>query len=148
MEKDLMASVEELQKKKHIFGDLPAVEELTNPVQEREVLEHSPYAFPGGDKDIVEQVLHEGRVQCAEVIEVDNSDGDEGNNEDADADVTRHNTITLVAQLERLAIKFGDVKGNAAELAQKLCQFRVELLCNDLLNSKQTQIDSFFLHTT
>jgi hypothetical protein len=95
-----MASVNELKKKNHIFGELPAVDELTDPVQEREVLEHSPYAFLGGDKDIVEQVLHEGRVQCAEVIEVNNSDGDEGNSEDADADVTQHDTITLVAQLE------------------------------------------------
>lgn len=53
-EKDLMSSVEELQKKNHIFGELHVVEGLTDPVQEQEVLEHSPYAFPGGDQDIVE----------------------------------------------------------------------------------------------
>ena len=92
-------------------------------------------------------MLHEGRVQRGEVIEVDDSDGDEGDKK-ADADVTQRDMITLVTQLERLAIKFGDVKSNAAELTQKLCQFQVELLHDDLLDSKQTQIDSFFLHTT
>jgi hypothetical protein len=148
MEQELMASVEELQKKNRIFGGLPAIEELTDPVQEREVLEHSPYAFPGGDKDIVEQVLHEERVQRGEVIEVDNSDGDEDDNEDIDAHVTRRDAIALVAQLERLTIKFGDVKDNVTELSQKLRQFRVQLLRDDLLNSKQTQIDSFFLPTS
>ncbi|KAH9008771.1 hypothetical protein EDB85DRAFT_1818665, partial [Lactarius pseudohatsudake] len=55
-EKELMASVEELRKRNWAFGELPTVEELTDPVQEREVSEDSPYAFPGGDKDIVEQV--------------------------------------------------------------------------------------------
>ena len=47
-EKDLMASVEELQKKRRIFGELPAVDELTDPVQERKVLEISPYACCAG----------------------------------------------------------------------------------------------------
>lgn len=85
-----MSPVEELQKKNHIFGELHVVEGLTDPVQEQEVLEHSPYAFPGGDQDIVEQELHEGRVQCGEVIEVDDMDDsdDEDYNEDPDAHIT------------------------------------------------------------
>ena len=60
--------------------------------------------------------------------------------------------MELVARLEqlstRLSIKFGDARANTAELSQKLCQFRVQLLHDDLLNSKQTEIDSYFLHTT
>ncbi len=141
-EKDLMASVEELRKRNRVFGELPAVEELTDPVQEHEVSEDSPYAFPGGDKDIVEQVLHEGRVQRGEVVEVEDNNDDE--DDDPDAHVTRRDTIGLVAQLERLSIKFGDT----VELPQKLRRFRAQLLRDDLLNSKQTHIDSYFLHTT
>jgi hypothetical protein len=48
MEEDLIASVEKLQKKNRIFGELPTVDELTDPIQEREVSEDSPYAFPVG----------------------------------------------------------------------------------------------------
>ena len=146
-EKDLMESVNELKKKNRIFGELPAVDELTDPVQEREASEDSPYAFPDGDKGIVEQVLYEGRVQRGEVIEVDDSDDDDDDDNDQDAHVTRRDTIALVAQLERLTIKFGDIKGNAVDLSQKLRQFRVHLLHEDLQNSKQTQIDSYFSHT-
>ncbi|KAH9018988.1 hypothetical protein EDB83DRAFT_2528291 [Lactarius deliciosus] len=45
-EKELMAAVGELQKRNWAFGELPTVEELTDPVQECEVSEDSPYAFP------------------------------------------------------------------------------------------------------
>ncbi|KAN0134131.1 hypothetical protein V8E53_008068 [Lactarius tabidus] len=56
---------------------------------------------------------------------------------------------TVKAQnLEQLTIKFGDIEGNAVELSQKLHQYRVQLLHEDLVNSKQTQIDSYFSHTT
>ncbi|KAI9453298.1 hypothetical protein BJY52DRAFT_1225648 [Lactarius psammicola] len=111
-EEDLMASVKELQKRNRVFGKLPAIEELTDPVPERELLEDSPYAFPGGDKDIVEQVLHEGRVQRGEVIEVEDGGASDEDDEDPDPHVTRRDVIALVARLERLSIKFGD----AAEL--------------------------------
>ncbi|KAH9044898.1 hypothetical protein EDB83DRAFT_2553854 [Lactarius deliciosus] len=144
IEKDLMASVEDLRKRNRIFGELPTIDELTDPIQERRVLEDSPYAFPGGDKEIVEQVLHEGRVQRGEVIEVEDSDGDEDDDEDPDAHVTRRDAIALVAQLERLTIKFGEVEGNTVELSQQLRQFRVHLLHDDLVNSKQTRIDTYF----
>lgn len=145
IEEHLIASVEKLQKKNRIFGELPTVDELTDPVQEREVSEDSPYAFPGGDKEIVEQALHEGRVQRGEVIEVEDSDDED---DDEDAHVTRRDTITLVAQLERLAIKFGGVESNPVELSQKLRHFRVHLLHEDLQNSKQTQLDSYFSSTS
>ncbi|KAH9004093.1 hypothetical protein EDB86DRAFT_2825996 [Lactarius hatsudake] len=84
-EKELMAAVGELRKRNWAFGELPTVEELTDPVQEREVSEDSPYAFPGGDKDIVGQVLHEGRVQHGEVVEVEDNDDED---DDPDAHVT------------------------------------------------------------
>jgi hypothetical protein len=92
--------------------------------------------------------LHEGRVQHGKAIEVEDSDGNDDESEDEDAHITRCDTIALVAQLERLTIKFGDIKGNAVELSQKLCQFHGKLLHEDLKNSKQTQIDSYFPHTT
>jgi hypothetical protein len=103
-----------------------------------------PY-FPGGDKEIVEQALHEGRVQRGEVIEVEDSDDED---DDEDAHVTRRDTIALVAQLEQLTIKLGGVESNAAELSQKLRHFRVQLLHEDLQNSKQTQLDSYFTSTS
>ena len=77
---------------------------------------------------------------------MDDSD-DEDYNEDPDAHITWCDMIALVAQLEWLMLKFGDVNGNVVELSQKLWQFWAQLLHDDLLNSKQMQIDSFFLHT-
>jgi hypothetical protein len=145
---NLMASVNELKKKNRIFGKPPVDDELTDPVQECDVSEDSPFAFPGGDKEIVEQVLLEGRVQCGEAIKVEDSDGDNDESEDEDAHITRCDTIALVAQLEQLTIKFGDIKGDAVKLSQNLHQFCGKLLHEDLKNSKQTQIYSYFPHMT
>ena len=47
-----------------------------------------------------------------EIIEVDDDD----NNEDLDLNVTRCDAIELVAQLERLTIKFGDHSNKNSEI--------------------------------
>ncbi|KAG1767808.1 hypothetical protein EDD22DRAFT_741963, partial [Suillus occidentalis] len=55
LETELMDSIDELKSRNRIFGKPPTVEELLDPVEEREVGGHD-YEFPGGDKDIVEEV--------------------------------------------------------------------------------------------
>ena len=49
IEKELIASVEDLQKRNCIFGVLPTLEELLDPVEENAELEDSPHNFPGGE---------------------------------------------------------------------------------------------------
>ena len=73
-EEHLVSSVKILQSKNRVFGQLLTADELIEPVQERESLEYSPYAFPEGDKEIVAQVLHEHQVEQRGIIEVDESD--------------------------------------------------------------------------
>ena len=69
-EENLANSIKVLHQKNRIFGQLPTVEELVNPVEEREnSLDESPYAFPGGDKEIVQQVMLEQQVAQGEIMD-------------------------------------------------------------------------------
>jgi hypothetical protein len=58
---------------KRIIGLSPTLEDLVDPIEEREVGD-SPYTFEGGDAEIVAEVLHEMAVAQGEVIELDDSD--------------------------------------------------------------------------
>jgi hypothetical protein len=140
VEKELMASVEDLQKRNRIFGKPPTLEELLNPVEENTQLEDSPYNFPGGDLEIVKQARYEIQVENHEVIEVDDSDSED--EDDPVADVTRGDTIKLCEQLERLTIKFA--KSGDLGLAQNLRQFRAQLRREEVQTSKQTHISEYF----
>ncbi|KAI9445608.1 DDE superfamily endonuclease-domain-containing protein [Lactarius psammicola] len=96
---------------------LPTAEELTNSEREHKISDGSPYAFPGGDLEIVKQVKYETKVQCGEIIEVED---EEEEVEEPDAGVTRHDTIALITQLEHLSIKFGGGDMNTTGLTQQL----------------------------
>ena len=86
IEKELIASVEDLQKRNCIFGALPTLEELVNPLEESVQLEDSPHSFPGGDLEIMKQAQYEIQVENKEVIKVDDSDSKD--EDDPVADVT------------------------------------------------------------
>ncbi|KIK38830.1 hypothetical protein CY34DRAFT_25498 [Suillus luteus UH-Slu-Lm8-n1] len=55
LETKIIDLIDGLKSRNRIFGKLPTVEELLDPVEEREVGGHD-YEFPDGDKDIVEEV--------------------------------------------------------------------------------------------
>ncbi|KAG2355705.1 hypothetical protein BDR07DRAFT_1464425 [Suillus spraguei] len=55
LEIELMDLVGGLKSRNRIFGEPPTIEELLDPVEEREVGDHD-YEFPGGDNEIVEEV--------------------------------------------------------------------------------------------
>jgi hypothetical protein len=80
-----------LKTQKRVFGSLPSLDALVNPIEEQDMFKDSPYAFPGGDHEIVGQVQHEIQVQKGEVIEVDEEDSDE--EDDPEANVRRRDTI-------------------------------------------------------
>ena len=61
VEENLLRSVEALKARNRVFGAVPSIEELVNSKGENQALEDSPLAFLGGDHDIVEQVVREGR---------------------------------------------------------------------------------------
>jgi hypothetical protein len=125
IEDNLMGSVQDLWKWNCIFGELPSIDDLVNLAQEQlEEIEDSPYVFPG-DKDIVNQVIHD---QQGEIIDVDN--GDEEEEEDPDMDITCCDAIRLVATLEQLTIKCGGDEtqiANTLELNHQLWKFHTFL---------------------
>jgi hypothetical protein len=57
LETELMKSVVELQACKRINGTAPTLEELVNPIEENKIGD-LPYQFPGGDDEILDQVLN------------------------------------------------------------------------------------------
>jgi len=143
-ETELMASISTLRSRNRVFGPAMTINEIVDPLEEREnSLDDSPYAFPGGDDDIIKQVDYENKVARGEVMEVDD-DSDDDDSEDLDPDVTLHETLELAAKLERLSVKFGCKQGNALDLNQELRKFRAHLKREELKNSKQITIDTFF----
>ena len=69
-EKDLMDSIDDLVKRKRIIGPPPTLDDLVDPIEEREVGD-SPYRFEGGNGEIVAEVLHEMAVARDEIIDLD-----------------------------------------------------------------------------
>ena len=140
LENDLMESVEKLKARNRIFGPLLSIDDLISPIEEKESLEDSPHAFPGGDHEIVGQVRHEIQVQNGEVIEVDDDDSDDEGN--LDINVSHRDTIDLVTKLKRLSIKFGG--SSTLELTRQLRKFRGFLHHEELLNAKQRSLEEYF----
>ena len=74
VEEDLMGKVKLLKSCNRIFGDVPTVEELLDPVEEREQEEA---VTDGSVKGIIKQVQKEVAEVNREVIEIDESDDDD-----------------------------------------------------------------------
>ncbi|KAG2150336.1 uncharacterized protein EDB93DRAFT_1103554 [Suillus bovinus] len=63
IEVDLMQSVNDLKACNHIFGQLPTLEELFDPTEEREVGEYPAFELEGGDKAIADERPHQSHGQ-------------------------------------------------------------------------------------
>ncbi|KAF8267762.1 hypothetical protein EI94DRAFT_1801248 [Lactarius quietus] len=113
-ENKLIASVGKLQSKNRVFGELPTTEE-------------SPYAFRGGDLEIVKQVNHEKKLKSGEIIEVAEEEGEEEDEPDTDS--------------SNASIRFGGGEMNTTELTKQLRQFRAHLFREDLQNARQTNFE-------
>jgi hypothetical protein len=123
-----------------VFGPLLSIEDFINPTEEQEIFEDSPYAFPGGDLEIVGQVLDEIQVEKGEVLEIDSEDSGEG--QDPDANASCCDTIDLIARLERLSIKY---RGNSTlDLTCHLHEFCGLLRHEELSNTKQSSLEEYF----
>jgi hypothetical protein len=77
-----MDSIDDLVKQRHIIGPPPTLEDLVDPIEEREVGDLL-YTFEGGDAKIMAEVLHEMAVAQGKVIELDDDDDGE-DDEDKD----------------------------------------------------------------
>jgi hypothetical protein len=140
VEEDLMGKVELLKSRNRIFGDVPTVEELLDPVEERE---QEDAVTDGSVKGIIEQVRHEAAEANREVIEVDESDGDDEHEGDESPVKPCSDLIRLCQQLAQSCMQYGDPQ-TSLDLSSQLLKFRGVLLRDELLNSTQTTLDRYF----
>ena len=55
-EKAIASSVQRLKDRNRIFGEMPTINDIIDPVDEREDIKDSPYAFSDGETGIIKQV--------------------------------------------------------------------------------------------
>ena len=143
-EQELMDSVKKLVERNRIIGPPPTLEDLVDPVEEREVGD-SPYRFEGGDDEIMAEVRREMAIAQGDIIEVDDSDLD--SEEDMEDVPSRGEVIKLCEVLEKVCLRYGDADFSL-ELPRQLRKYRTKLRRDNLLNSTQTSIDNFFTQNT
>lgn len=141
-EKDLMSSVDELFRRRRIRGECPTIDELLNLAEEKEIGE-SPYAFPGGDSEIVAKV-REGMSATANPHET--NDRNEDSDEDPELELpSPREAIGLCEQLEKLCIAHSDAHGVSALLLQtQLRRLRRHLRALDMASHTQVTLDKFW----
>lgn len=139
-EADLMQSVNDLKACNRIFGQLPTLDKLLDPVEERDMGEFP--AFKGGDKAIADEVRREVAIASGEVIEID-SDDDDDDDDSAAVSITWTDLLNLCRQLEVGCMQYGDAQFSL-NLSSQLRTFRAQLRREDLLNARQTSLEQFF----
>jgi hypothetical protein len=139
-EKLLTESVEELVRRKRIIGPPPTIEDLLDPVEEREIVD-SGYRFEGGDVEIVAEVKQEMAVKSGEIIELDDSDSDPGDDEDVLP--SRREVIKLCETLKRVCLTYSG-ENFSLDLPRHLRKFRAELLHKEFQNNTQTSLVDYF----
>jgi hypothetical protein len=142
LEIELMDSVGGLKSRNRILGEPPTIEELFDPVEEREVGDHD-YKFPGGDKEIVEEVRRQMAIERGDIMEVD-SDSEAGDeDENVMPEYTFTQVFTLCQQLEDACLQFGDLE-LSFDLSKRLRAFRAGVRREEIRGAKQTTIDLYF----
>jgi hypothetical protein len=138
LEEDLMNSVADLKKHNRIFGEVPTLEQLVNPIEEQDVGE-SLYRFEGDD-EIVALVRHEQAVECGEVVEIVSDE--EGEEDQCNGDMGSADMIQSCERLKKACLS--SVAGSSLEVLRVLCCFRAQLLQVDFQQAKQTMLTSIW----
>ena len=135
IEKDLMASVEELQKRKRIFGEPPMMEDLIQPPEERDGDVEEIEACD--EVEIVAQIKRRISIESGEIIEVE-SDSDADAKDDPFPDIALADAIVMCEKLEKACIMLGYADGDMGlTLPQELRHFRGYLRQRESRNAKQ-----------
>ena len=115
LECGLMECVTKLGDRKRIRGTRPTLEDLLNPVEEREIGE-SEFCFPGGDGEIIAKVIRE--FQPGGDVEAEN-EGEESDGEQEDAAPSLGEGMELCERLEKLCVIHSEARGVATLLLQQ-----------------------------
>ncbi|KAG8220791.1 hypothetical protein J3R82DRAFT_2226 [Butyriboletus roseoflavus] len=100
-ESELMQAVKKLHAHKCIHGTWPTLEELLNPVKEKEV-GNSPYHYPGGDEEIIAKVKNKASPDVN--VDSNNDSGDEGDDK-SPPEFTYQQGEDLCTQMEQLCLQ-------------------------------------------
>ncbi|KAI6024684.1 hypothetical protein BKA83DRAFT_99321, partial [Pisolithus microcarpus] len=132
---ELEDHISTLKTRKRIFGDVPTLDEVFSPVEERQ-LEGSE--SDGTVKGIANQVREEFSADCVGAIEVEDDEDDE----EPTPSTSRTELIALCQQLEGVCMQFGDPQFSLT-LTNILHKYRAMLRREDILNSTQTTLDKY-----
>ena len=133
-----MNSVSILQEWKRIQGTAPTLEDLLNPIEEKEVGD-SPYRFPGGDDEIIAEVLW---ITNGEPDAEDDVDSDDKKEESGPS---VREGLVLCEELDRLCLKHPDAEGvSILVLQQQLRKLRRHLRQLEADSQKQSTLDAFW----
>ena len=141
LENGLMECVTKLGDHKRIHGTHPTLEDLLNPVEEREISE-SEFRFPGGDAKIIAKVIRE--FQPRGDVEAEN-EGEESDREQEDTALSLGEGMELCERLEKLCVVHSEACGvSTLLLQQQLRKLRAHLCVVQANSVWQTSINSFF----
>ncbi|KAG1735880.1 uncharacterized protein EDB91DRAFT_1083513 [Suillus paluster] len=111
-----------------IFGKPPTIEELLDPVEEKEVGDDE---FLGGDKEIADAVQRQIAIENGDIIEVDSDDEDGKEDENTTLDYTFAQVFMLGQQLKDACLQFGEL-GQSFDLSKWLQAFRASKSHTDI----------------
>ena len=128
-------------KKVHYLREIPAMNVLLEPVDEREVGE-SQYMY-GGDEEIVEQVKHEIAVAAGKIVELDEDNSGE-EEEDERSALSVGEIISMCEILEQNCIQYGPPQSSLT-LSRELRHFRGHLRQLQTQTAKQCVLDRWLV---
>ena len=137
VEGELMKDISDLKARNRIFGPIPSVDDILDPLEERQQ-EGAP--LDGSVKGIADMVRKEVAGVDRDVEEVEDSDSED----DARSPIpSRADLIALCQRVEQGCMQYGDPQFSL-ELSLQLSKFRGILRREELLFATQTTLDRFF----
>lgn len=141
VEEELISKVELLKSRNRIFGDVPTIDELVNPISESE---QDELLADSSVEGIVQQVRLETAMANGEAVEVEDSDSDDECDGESAPTLSRRDLISLCQQLALNCMQYGDPQASL-DLSDQLLKFRATLQREELLNSKQSTLHRYFV---
>ena len=138
-ENGLQEAVDDLKRRKRSIGTPLTLEEMLNPIEEREV-GNSEYRFEGCKDEIVDQVNHEMALKRGEIEEIESDDEEEDEQEE---DIGISELRGLCEKVECLSLKYGDSE-TCLDLSRSLRQFRIQLRRVETAKARQTSLNEWF----
>lgn len=138
LENELNECVSQLQSWGWIRGQALSLEEMLNPVEE-DIVGETGVEFPGGDKDIIERVIHGDDEE---------SDEDEEDEEPLPEVTTPSKALDICAQMERLCLEYASSSLSVVDLQFQVRKLRGHIRHLNDQSCVQSSLDQFFVKPT